>query len=105
MQSVMVLNLSKEILPFCPRSLPFLSPTARWIFTYLEVKSLKLIGELSSSSVNATILIQVICVVLKTEIDSTNVSENLSVLLMTEYPLGWEVSPLNFLLLAIYRVG
>lgn len=42
---------------------------------------------------------------LKTEIDSTNVSKNLSVLLMTEYPLGWEVSPLNFLLLAIDRAG
>lgn len=70
------------------------------------VSSLRLTGELLSSSVNNVVLVpQVTCAVLKTEVDSTNVSENLSVLLQTEYPLGYEVSPLNFILLAINRVA
>jgi len=56
------------------------------MFIYIEGESLRLIGELLSSSVQATRWVwQVTCAALGTETNPTDVSENLSVRLLT----GW----------------
>lgn len=103
----MVLILNNEILGFfCPLC-TFCQSCRKFIYM---MNSLKLIGEFLwlflTVLVNTAILVwQITCAVIKTEVDSTNVSENLSVLLLAEYPLGHGVSPLNFILVAINRVA